>query len=751
MFHIRRVPDDITPANSTVVQEAQRILREQFPGMDPADIDKLPDQLRDPYQHRFVSRLYVAEGARDRILGVALLLHEPQLNFCYLELISAAPGRTGRGVGASLYSRLREVAHSLGAHGIYLECLPDDPALSPDAKVRKQNEARLKFYERFGARPLANTRYETPLQPGDSDPPYLVFDPLGAAELPAYKTLRKVVKEILERKYGHLCSPEYIKMVTDSIRSNVVLREPVYVTRSKQTVAPVVARQVALVVNDKHNLHHVHERGYVEAPVRVNAILGELNKSGLFERLPARSYPDRFIREVHDSRLVNYLRRASTMAGKKKSIYPYVFPIRNSSRPPRDETVLAGYYCIDTFTPLNESAYLAARQAVDCALTAAAEVLDGRPLAYALVRPPGHHAERASFGGFCYFNNAAIAANYLSRYGKVAILDVDYHHGNGQQDIFYERADVLTVSVHGHPRFAYPYFTGFADETGRGAGAGYNLNIPLAEDTTPEEYLAAVDRALRRVTHFAPDYLVVALGLDTARGDPTGTWSNRIKDFLELGKRVGAAEAPILVVQEGGYLVRSLGKNVYAFFRGLAAATEKQLPRKRGSRAVKPAKRRWRTAVRHHDIEAVRALVASAGVFSTEEQGVAAELVATTVHSGAEAGYQFVFAETGGRLDAYACFGPVPGAPGRFDLYWIAVSPDCRLQGLGRDVLERAEREARQGGATRMYLDTAGRAAYRPTHAFYKRCGYRKVAELSDFYAEGDSKIILMKELSKPA
>jgi len=747
MFHIRRVPDDITPANHSVVQEAQRILREQFPGMDEADIDKLPDQLRDPYRHRFVSRLYVAEGARDRMLGVALLLHEPQLNFCYLELISAAPGRTGRGVGASMYSRLREVAHSLGAHGIYLECLPDDPTLSPDAKVRAQNEARLRFYERFGARPLANTKYETPLKPDDTDPPYLVFDPLGATELPAPKTLRKVVKEILERKYGHLCTPEYIKMVTGSIKDNVALREPRYVSQSKQAVAPVVDKQVALVVNDKHSLHHVHERGYVEAPVRIKAILEELNKSGLFERLPARSHPDRFIREVHDSRLVNYLRRASKTAGKKKSIYPYVFPIRNTSRPPRDETVLAGYYCIDTFTPLNQSAYLAARQAVDCALTAAAEVLDGRPLAYALVRPPGHHAERASFGGFCYFNNSAIAANYLSRYGKVAILDIDYHHGNGQQDIFYDRADVLTVSVHGHPRFAYPYFSGFADETGRGVGAGYNLNIPLSEHTSPEEYLAGVDRALRRISQFAPDYLVVALGLDTARGDPTGTWNNRIKDFLELGKRVGAAEAPILVVQEGGYLARSLGKNVYAFFRGLAAATEKQLPRKRGNRTAKPAKRRWRTAVRHRDIEGVRALVASAGVFSTEEQGVAAELTATAVQTGADAGYRFVFAETGGRLDAYACYGPVPGAPGRFDLYWIAVSPDCRRQGLGREVLERAERAAVKDGATRMYLDTAGREAYRPTHAFYKRCGYKKVAELQDYYADGDSKIIFMKEL----
>ena len=218
--------------------------------------------------------------------------------------------------------------------------------------------------------------------------------------------------------------------------------------------------------------------------------------------------------------------------------------MRNAARPPRDETVLAGYYCIDTFTPLNERAYLAARQAVDCALTAASEILDGRPLAYALVRPPGHHAERQSFGGFCYFNNVAIAAHYLSRYGKVAILDLDYHHGNGQQDIFYERDDVLTVSVHGNPRFAYPYFSGFADETGRGPGAGFNLNIPLAEETVPVDYLAAVERALRRIRRFEPAYLAIALGVDTARGDPTGTWRNGVKDFEALGKLVGQIELP---------------------------------------------------------------------------------------------------------------------------------------------------------------------------------------------------------------
>ena len=154
----------------------------------------------------------------------------------------------------------------------------------------------------------------------------------------------------------------------------------------------------------------------------------------------------------------------------------------------------AGYYCIDTFTPISRNAYPAARRGVDCALTAARELLAGRRIAYALVRPPGHHAERRSFGGFCYFNNNAIAAQYLTAYGRVAILDIDYHHGNGQQDIFYRRSDVLTVSIHGHPGFAYPYFSGFKEECGEGEGEGFNLNLPLPEAVDGAAYRKALER-----------------------------------------------------------------------------------------------------------------------------------------------------------------------------------------------------------------------------------------------------------------
>jgi acetoin utilization deacetylase AcuC-like enzyme len=286
--------------------------------------------------------------------------------------------------------------------------------------------------------------------------------------------------------------------------------------------------------------------------------------------VPPRDAEERWLSAVHDRGYITYLKRVCEGLDDTKAIYPYVFPIRNRAHPPVELAVRAGYYCIDTFTPLSRNAFLAARRAVDCAVTAAQEIVGGRRCAYALVRPPGHHAEREFFGGFCYFNNAAIAAEYLSRRGSVAMLDIDYHHGNGQQQIFYRRDDVLTVSLHGHPSFAYPYFSGFAAERGAGRGAGFNINYPLPETIEVENYLLVLDRALARIRRFAPAFVVVCLGLDTAQGDPTGTWPLRAADFGAIGERIGALGCPLLALQEGGYDNRTIGANARSFFTGLA-------------------------------------------------------------------------------------------------------------------------------------------------------------------------------------
>jgi acetoin utilization deacetylase AcuC-like enzyme len=570
VFQIRRIYDATSASNRARISEVQEILRTQFPGIAEEDILKLPEQLEDPLKYRFRSVLFVAEGAGHRVRGFALMLHAPDLGFCYLDFISAGVQETGRGVGGALYERVREEAASLGVVGVFLECLPDDKELSPNPKIRSQNAARLKFYERYGARPIANTEYATPLNPGDTDPPYLVFDALGGEPILHRAQARKIVREILARKYPQ-CSPEYVSLVVSSFKDDPIrLREPRYVKKP----APVAAQQarhakIGLVVADTHQIHHVRERGYVESPVRIRSIQEELDRLQIFERVPPKRYSIRHIEAVHKPEYVRYLQRATKNVPSGKSFYPYVFPIRNQARPPTELALRAGYYCIDTFTPLNESAYSAAVRAVDCALTGADLVLDGMHFAYALVRPPGHHAERASFGGFCYLNSAAVAAHYLSAYGRVAVLDVDYHHGNGTQDIFYARSDVLTVSIHGHPRSTYPYFSGYDDERGEGEGAGFNVNIPLPEGISAEEYQRHLAHALQKIRRFAPAFLVLSFGLDIARGDPTGSWLFGARDFQENGRIIAGLGIPTLIVQEGGYRTRTLGVNARHFFQGL--------------------------------------------------------------------------------------------------------------------------------------------------------------------------------------
>jgi acetoin utilization deacetylase AcuC-like enzyme/GNAT superfamily N-acetyltransferase len=575
MFRIRRVYDDITLANQDAIAEVLAILKEQFPLLSRRDLKKLPEQLRNPLKYQFRAILFVAEGAKGKIDGFALLFHAPSLHFCYLDYLLDSRQMTGGGIGGALYERVREEAINLETVGLFFECLPDNPNLSPDPKVREQNVARLRFYERYGATPIINTAYETPLHLGDDNPPYLVYDKLGQEIELSNNQAKTIVRAILERKYKGIASKDYVEMVVDSIKDDPLrLRNPKYLRKPSILVDRItpIDKRIRLVVNDRHGIHHVDERGYVESPVRIDAIMEELNKVDLFQRIPVRHYSEKNIMAVHDYGFVEYLSNVCSKLDEGTAIYPYVFPVRNRARPPKDLPIRAGYYCIDTFTPLTGNAYLAAKRAVDSSITAAKQLLQEYRLAYALIRPPGHHAEPSTFGGFCYFNSASIAANILSKYGKVAMLDVDYHHGNGHQEIFYERDDVLTISIHGHPSFAYPYFSGFRDEKGKGAGKGFNVNHPLPEIINNEKYHQTIAEALRRIRRFKPAYMVVPLGLDTAKEDPTGTWTLEADDFEKIGSAIGSLRLPTLIVQEGGYDTRVLGTNALNFFKGLWSA-----------------------------------------------------------------------------------------------------------------------------------------------------------------------------------
>jgi len=573
MFRIRRIYDDVTPEDKEAIRYAQEILGDQFPGLNKHEIQALPSKLRNPLKHRFRSILFVAEDSRGHIKGFALMHHENDLQFCYLDFLSTSKTTVGRGVGGALYARIRQEALTLKTMGIFLECLPDDPKLSPDPQIRKQNISRLRFYERFGCLPIINTAYETPILPTATNSPYLMFDNLGQdTELPLGKA-KIIVRTIIERKYAKLCTADYINTVVDSFKDDpVILRKPKYIKIIPKTAVSNIIppdQRIVLVVNKQYPIHHAQEKGYFESPVKIESIRDELGKMDIFTEIPVMHFGKTRILSIHNKDLINYLKKVGINLDMETSFYPKVFPIRNRTKPPKALSLRAGYYCIDTLTPIDNNVYSAAKGSIDCALTAAKAVSEGQRLAYALVSPPGHHAERNFFGGFCYMNSSAAAAQYLSNYGRVAILDIDYHHGNGLQDIFYERADILTTSIHCQPSQAYPYFSGFASEIGAAEGKGFNLNIPLPAKINSEQYREQLNKVLRRIARFKPRFLIVALGFDIATGDPTGTWNLEAEDFKKNGRMIGSLLLPTVVIQEGGYDTKLIGVNASYFFNGL--------------------------------------------------------------------------------------------------------------------------------------------------------------------------------------
>jgi acetoin utilization deacetylase AcuC-like enzyme len=280
---------------------------------------------------------------------------------------------------------------------------------------------------------------------------------------------------------------------------------------------------------------------------------------------------------VHEPELVAFLERAWPdwrAAGGPEVLIPDSFAIgrlaRGGGRDPGGGIGRPGWFCFDTATPLVAGSFAAAVAAVDIALTAADLVAGGAPAAYALCRPPGHHAGPGYYGGFCLLNNAAVAARRLAALGRVAVVDVDFHHGNGTQDIFWEDPGVLYVSLHGDPAGHYPHFTGAADETGGGPGRGTTRNLPLPDGTDDDAYLDALAEAMATVAAFDPAVLVVSAGFDTFHDDPIGAFRVTTGGFGRIGSALAAAGRPVLVVQEGGYAVEALGANAVALLGGLA-------------------------------------------------------------------------------------------------------------------------------------------------------------------------------------
>ena len=309
-----------------------------------------------------------------------------------------------------------------------------------------------------------------------------------------------------------------------------------------------------------------------ERPERIEMLLQGVTDAGCEITRPD-NYGDAPILAAHSRRYLDFLARAherwSRIPGASEAVTPNTHPLRRGGYP-ASVVAQAGWHMIDASAPVSADTWESAQWSAWTATHAAELVLKGENAAYALCRPPGHHAGMETAGGFCYLNNSAIAASTLRRnHARVAILDVDLHHGNGTQDIFYDRGDVLTVSIHADPVRFYPFFWGYADETGEGEGAGANLNLPLPRGSKDDAFLEMLALALQKTSDFSPDAVVIALGLDAYEGDPIAGLAVTTDGFARIGEAIGAAlNRPTVIVQEGGYPCDELGSNLVAFLGG---------------------------------------------------------------------------------------------------------------------------------------------------------------------------------------
>ena len=336
--------------------------------------------------------------------------------------------------------------------------------------------------------------------------------------------------------------------------------------------------------SEKHREHYpafeVFDGGqrvpYLENPDRMDQILQALEKVDWAELVEPMDFGLDPILAVHDKHYLDFLASAwtewlDTDPEDPSTLIPDTFALRREPhRIPTSISGRAGYYIMDLSAGVVEGTYQAALSSANCALSASQSVAEGKErVTFALCRPPGHHAGKDNAGGYCFINNASVAANWLSDRGRVAILDVDYHAGNGTQDIFYERDDVLTISIHADPNFEYPYYYGFADERGSGKGAGFHRNFPLPKGTDDNAYLNVLDDAIGLIREFAPAYLVISAGMDIYADDPLGTIKVTTDGIGKIGQRIAALDLPTVVVMEGGYANEALGKNITAFLGGL--------------------------------------------------------------------------------------------------------------------------------------------------------------------------------------
>lgn len=340
------------------------------------------------------------------------------------------------------------------------------------------------------------------------------------------------------------------------------------------------------VSSDLHRLHFpkgelsggVLVRPY-ECPERWEYIRQSLLDSGHTEFLEPGPLDMGLVEQVHTGPYLEFLQTAWNLweaEGFDGEALPTVFPARRmQQREPDFIDGKLGYYAMAIETAITAGTWRAAQSSAACAVTAQRLVTAGDRQVFSLCRPPGHHAASDLYGGYCFLNNAAIAAEGFIRDGasRVAILDVDFHHGNGTQDIFYQRDDVMFLSLHGDPLDAFPHFLGYADEMGAGAGEGFNVNYPMPKGTPFEQWQQALTDACKKVTEYAPDALVISLGVDTFESDPISFFMLQSDDFTRYGEQLGGLKLATLFVMEGGYAVEEIGINTVNVLNGFASTS----------------------------------------------------------------------------------------------------------------------------------------------------------------------------------
>ncbi|OUS26418.1 acetylpolyamine amidohydrolase ['Osedax' symbiont bacterium Rs2_46_30_T18] len=322
-------------------------------------------------------------------------------------------------------------------------------------------------------------------------------------------------------------------------------------------------------------MHHGKLVDCFENPSRLDNIISAFKANGVSEFSQTEDFGMQAILAVHDADYVEFLQsihRKWQAAGNSGDVIPYIWPVPGLKRSAHQNlNAQVGRYAFSSDSPIMQGTWQATYSGVQTALSCLKAVQQqGHKAAFSLSRPPGHHAHKANYGGYCFLNNAAICAQAALDNGaaKVCVLDVDFHHGNGTQDIFYQRSDVFTVSIHGDPADNFPYFLGFADESGESAGEGFNLNIPLGDGTDMQQWTQALQIAASAIKEYSPDMLIVPLGVDTFALDPISTFKLTTQDYLTMGSLIADLNLPCVFLMEGGYDVGPIGQNVYNVLRG---------------------------------------------------------------------------------------------------------------------------------------------------------------------------------------